>query len=76
MFQMVSYKIFKSKKIHPDRIYKDDYELINKLNYSNCKFPISINDYIKIEKQNNINIYVFYYEDNEIYPLYISKEKF
>ena len=64
------------KNIHPGRIHKDDYEFINKLNYSNCKFPISINDYNKIEKQNNINIYVFYYEDNDIYPLYISKENF
>ena len=31
---------------------------------------------IIIKKQNNINIYVFGYENNEVYPLYISKEKY
>ena len=74
-FRWCHIQFLNPKNFHPERIHKDDYEIINQLNYLNCKFPISINDYNKIEKQNNINIYAFYYENDEIYPLYIYQKK-
>ena len=33
---------------------------INKLDYSNIEFPVSVKQYNKIEKQNNITFYVVY----------------
>ena len=33
---------------------------INKLDYSNIEFPVSVKQYNKIEKQNNIKFYVVY----------------
>ena len=50
--------------------------LANNLNYEGIEFPISKNNYCKIEQQNNICINVFCYENRIIYPLYISGKKF
>ena len=47
---------------------------LNKLDYSGVEFPVKINVFNKIEKQNNININVFGHENKQAYP--ISKEKF
>ena len=63
-------------KKHPERINKEDKRLTNNLNYEGIEFPISKKDYCKIEKQNNICINVFCYENGIIYPLYIFGEKF
>ena len=60
----------------PQRIKKIDKEYINQLDYSNIEFPVKINQYNKIEKQNEININVFGYENKQPYPIYISKEKY
>ena len=60
----------------PQRIKKIDKEYISKLDYSNIKFPVELNQYNKIEKQNEININVFGYENKQPYPVYISKEKY
>jgi len=46
------------------------------LDYSGNEFPVKMNDYNKIEEQNNININVFGYEDKQKFPIYISKERF
>ena len=62
-------------KKHPERIKKEDKKLANDLNYEGIKFPISKKDYCKIEKQNNICINVFCYENGIIYPFYISGKK-
>ena len=43
---------------------------------SGIEFPISKNDYCKIEKQNKICINVFCYENRIVYPLYISGKTF
>ena len=59
----------------PQRIKKTDKQYINKLDYSGIEFPVNVKHYNKIEKQNNINISVFGYEDKEPYPIYVSKEK-
>ena len=60
----------------PQRIKKIDKEYINQLDYSKIEFPVKINQYNKIEKQNEININVFGYENKQPYPIYISKEKY
>ena len=60
----------------PQRIKKIDKEYINQLDYSNIEFPVTVKQYNKIEKQNEININVFGYENKQPYPIYISKEKY
>ena len=59
----------------PQRIKKSDKEYVDKLDYSGIEFPVTIKQFNKIEKNNNININVFGYEDKQPYPVYISKEK-
>ena len=61
---------------YPQRIKKTDKQHIEKLDYSGIKFPVSVKQYNKIEKQNSININVFGYENEQPYPIYISKERF
>ena len=61
---------------HPQRIKKSDKEFIKKLDYSEIEFPVNVNQYNKIEKQNEININVFGYENKQSYPIYISKENY
>ena len=61
---------------NPQRIKKSDKEYINKLDYSGIEFPVTTKQYNKIEKQNEININVFGYENKQPYPIYLSKEKY
>ena len=61
---------------YPQRIKKIDKEYINQLYYSGIEFPVTVKQYNKIEKQNEININVFGYENKQPYPIYISKEKY
>ena len=60
----------------PQRIKKYDRQFIENLNYSGIEFPVTIKQYNKIEKQNNIRINVFGFEEKQPYPIYVSKEKF
>ena len=39
-------------------------------------FPISKKDYCKIEEQNKTCINVFCYENEVVYPVYLSDQKF
>ena len=57
------------------RIKKDDKKYIKNLDYSGIEFPVTIKQINKIEKQNNIRINVFGYENKQPYPIYISDEK-
>ena len=50
--------------------------MINDLNYEGIKFPVSKKDYFKTERQNNICISMFCYENNLAYPVYLSDQKF
>ncbi|KAL9970028.1 hypothetical protein ACROYT_G022337 [Oculina patagonica] len=61
---------------YPQRIKKSDKAYIERLDYSKIEFPVTIKQYNKIEKQNEININVFGYENKQPYPIYISKENF
>ena len=60
----------------PQRIKKSDKEYVDKLDYSGIKFPVNVNQYNKVEKQNSIRINVFGYEEKQPFPIYVSKEKF
>ena len=60
----------------PQRIKKSDKAFIQNLNYSGIEFPVTTKQYNKIEKNNEININVFGYEEKQRYPIYVSKEKY
>ena len=61
---------------YPQRIKKVDKQFIENLDYSGIEFPVTTKQYNKIEKQNEININVFGYEDKQPYPIHVSKEKY
>ena len=65
------------RKVHPERITKDDREFAKTLDFKGVSFPAKRNQIDRIEKQNNININIFGYDcDREsIYPLRISQYK-
>ena len=50
--------------------------MINDLNYEGTEFPVSEKDIAKIERQSNICINVFCYENGLTYPVYLSDQKF
>ena len=60
----------------PQRIKKSDKQYVSNLNYDGIEFPVATKHYNKIEKQNEININVFGYEDKQKYPIFVSKEKY
>ena len=60
----------------PQRIKKSDKQYIQDLDYTGIEFPVATKQYNKIEKQNEIRINVFGYENKQPYPIYVSKEKF
>ena len=60
----------------PQRIKKTDKQFIEKLDYSSIEFPVTVKQIDKIEKQNNICINLFGYEEKQKFPIYISKEKY
>ena len=60
----------------PQRIKKSDKALLDELDYTEIEFPVTIKQFNKIEKKNNININVFSYEDKQPHPVYVSKEKY
>ena len=61
---------------YPQRIKKCDKEYIKNLDYTGIEFPVVVKHYNKIEKQNEISINVFGYEENQPFPIYISKENY
>ena len=40
-------------KTHPERITKEDRNMVDDLDYEGMRFPVSKKDYCKIERQNN-----------------------
>ena len=50
--------------------------MINNLYYEGIKFPVSKQDYCRIETQNNVCINVFCYDNNLTYPVYLSDQMF
>ena len=64
------------QKNDPQRIKKTDKTFISQLDYSSIEFPVTVKQINKIEKQNNICINLFGYEEKQKFPIFISKEKF
>ena len=63
-------------KEHPGRIKKTDRRIASNLNYEGIEFPVQEKDFKKIEVQNNICINVFGYENELVFPIYVSDKKF
>ena len=63
-------------KEHPERITKIDKKIACSLNYDEIKFPVEEKDFKKIEVQNNICINVFCYENELVFPIYVSDQTF
>ena len=49
--------------------------MVNDLDQKGIELPISKKHLSKIEKKNNICINVFCYENNLVYPVYVSSKK-
>ena len=62
----------KSKNYRRVTNYK---KYVKYFNMRGITYPVKLCDVPKFEKLNNLIINVFSYEDNEIYPLYISKKR-
>ncbi|KAK3107269.1 hypothetical protein FSP39_010803 [Pinctada imbricata] len=63
-------------KNHPERVsHYQSYE--REVNMTGIRFPVTINDIPKFEKQNNISVTVLGYEDedNHFFPMYVSELK-
>ena len=69
-------KHLNSLKIHPERITKAGKKMIKDLDYEEIGFPVSKKNIAKIERQNDICINVFCFENNPTYPVYVSDQKF
>ena len=63
-------------KIHPERITQNDKKLANDLDYDRVGDPVREKDSNKIEKENNICINVFCYENKATFSIYVSDQKF
>ena len=63
-------------KEHPEKILKIDKNIACNLNYEGIEFPVQEKDLKKIEVQNNICINVFCYENELVFPIYVSDQKF
>ena len=75
-FRLCHIRHLNPQKKDPQRIKKEDKPLIGGLNYEGIEFPVSQEQYNKIETQNSIRINVFGYEKEQPFPIHISKEKF
>ena len=76
MLQMVPHEAVEPQKVHPERIRMEDWEYLNRLDYSGVEFSVRLNQVQRIENQNRIGINVFGYSDKQGFPLYISKERY
>ena len=61
---------------NPKEITQEDKELISDLDYDGIEFPVQEKDFDKIEVKNNICINVFGYENELVFPIYVSDQKF
>ena len=55
---------------------KTDKKIAEKLDYDGIEFPMQEKDFSKIEVKNNICINVFGYENELVFPIYVSDQKF
>ena len=70
MFFVVRSKSIEYKRQHPERIDTELRQKKNTLNMKGIKYPVSLKDLNKFEKQNpTISITVLGYERKRVYPL-------
>ena len=63
------------ERVHPHPNQASNYfDMIPRLNLGNINFPVTLSQIPKFEKQNNISINVFGFEE-EVFPLYKTKER-
>ena len=60
---------------NPEKITQEDKELISDLDYDEIEFPMQEQDFSKIEVKNNICINVYGYENELVFPIYVSDQK-
>ena len=63
-------------KEHPERIRRIDKKIAKKFDYDGIVFPVQEKIFYKIEVKNNICINVFGYENELVFPIYVSDKKF
>ena len=61
---------------NPARITKSDKKHARELDYRGVQFPVKTKDYDKIERQNGIRVNVFGYERKQVFPIYVSSERY
>ena len=49
--------------------------MVNDIDYVDIKLPVSKKDYSRIEKENNVCVNVFCYENDLVYPVNVSRKK-
>ena len=59
-----------------EELKKIDRRFASNLNYQGIEFPVQEKNFNKIEVQNNICINVFGYEDELVFSIFISEQKF
>ena len=75
-FRWCHIKHLNPQEKNPQRIKKEDKKMINELNYDGIDFPLSQKHHKKVKKQNSIRINVFSFENEQPFPIHISKETF
>ena len=60
---------------HPERIKKTDKKIAEKRDYDGIEFPVQEKDFRNIEVKKNICINVFGYENELVFPIYVSDKK-
>ena len=63
-------------KENPERINKTNKKIAEKLDYDGIEFPVQEKDFSKIEGKSSICINVFGYENELVFPIYVSDQKF
>ena len=76
MFLWCHVRHINPSKEHPEIILKTDKKIAEKLNYDEIEFPVQEKDFSKIEVKSNICINVFGYENEMVFPIYVSDQKF
>ena len=62
-------------RINTQRISKYS-AYVDRLDFSDIEFPIKLKDVKKFEKQNEISLNIFGYEENEVFPLRLTEFRF
>ena len=63
-------------KIHPEWITRENKKLVNGLDYDRVGFPVREKDFSKIEKKNNTWINTLCYENQLVFLISVSNQKY